>query len=112
MALRVRDETGGKFDPTILPALAAAGYDHSFEQLDERPPTSAPGWHPGATIEIDSAASCARIEEGASVDLGGLGEGLAASRALWAMREAWLELPRGLVDLGGNIAVWGSDAGG
>jgi len=108
VALRVREETGGRFDPTILPALVAAGYDRSFEQLDGRPPTSAPGWHPAAIVEIDSAALCARVEDGASVDLGGIGKGFAASRALWAMREAWLELPGGLVDLGGDIAVWGA----
>ena len=28
-ALRLRDETNGAYDPTILPALAAAGYDRS-----------------------------------------------------------------------------------
>jgi thiamine biosynthesis lipoprotein len=107
-ALRVREETGGKFDPTILPALAAAGYDRSFEQLDGRPPTSAPNWSPAAIVELDSAASRARVEAGAAVDLGGLGKGFAASRALQAMREAWLELPGALVDLGGDIAVWGA----
>ena len=37
VALRTREETGGRFDPTILPALVAAGYDRSFEQLVERP---------------------------------------------------------------------------
>lgn len=108
VALRVRDETGGRFDPTILPALVAAGYDRSFEQLDGRPPTPVLDWRPGAIVEIDSASGYARVEEGASVDLGGLGKGFAASRAMWAMREGWLELPGGLVDLGGDIAVWGA----
>ncbi len=107
VALRAREETGGRFDPTILPALAAAGYDRSFEHLDERPPTVAAGWLPWATIEIDAAGSRARIETGAAVDLGGIGKGFAATRALWAMRDAWLDLPGGLVDLGGDIAVWG-----
>ncbi len=107
VALRLREETGGRFDPTILPALAAAGYDRSFEQLDERPAAYAIGWRPWAAIEIDSIGSRARIEDGATVDLGGIGKGFAATRALWAMREAWLALPGGLVDLGGDIAVWG-----
>ncbi len=107
IALRAREETGGRFDPTILPALAAAGYDRSFEQLDERPPFRATEWRPWAEIEIDSIGSRARIESGAAVDLGGIGKGFAATRALWAMREAWLEVPGGLVDLGGDIAVWG-----
>ena len=37
LALRAREDTGGRFDPTVLPALVAAGYDRSFEQLEERP---------------------------------------------------------------------------
>ncbi|HEV8099828.1 MAG TPA: FAD:protein FMN transferase, partial [Gaiellaceae bacterium] len=36
LALRAREDTGGRFDPTVLPALAAAGYDRSFELLEER----------------------------------------------------------------------------
>ena len=39
VALRAREETGGRFDPTILAALAAAGYDHSFEQLRSAHPS-------------------------------------------------------------------------
>jgi thiamine biosynthesis lipoprotein len=108
VALRARTETEGRYDPSILPALAAAGYDRSFEQLDRRPPAVATGWRPNATVEIDTAALRARVEGGAAVDLGGIGKGFAAARALWAMREAWLELPGGLVDLGGDIAVWGT----
>ena len=33
-ALRARAETHGRFEPAILPALAAAGYDRSFETLE------------------------------------------------------------------------------
>ena len=106
-AIRTREETGGRYDPTILPALAAAGYDRSFEQLDERPPARVDGWRAGAAIEVDAGAGRARIEAGAAVDLGGIGKGFAATRALWAMRETWLELPGALVDLGGDVAVWG-----
>ena len=43
LAVRAREETGGRFDPTILPALVAAGYDRSFEQLEERPARRARG---------------------------------------------------------------------
>ena len=108
VALRTREETGGRFDPTILPALVAAGYDRSFEQLEERPPAHVSGWRAGAALEIDMAAGSARVEAGAAVDLGGIGKGFAAELALWAMREAWLDLPGGLVDLGGDIVVWGA----
>ena len=111
-ALRTREETGGRFDPTILPALVAAGYDRSFEQLGEREPGPAGSWRAGAAIELDAGAGRARVEAGASVDLGAIGKGFAATRALWAMREAWLELRGGLVDLGGDVVVWGETPGG
>ena len=107
-AVRVREATDGRFDPTILPVLLAAGYDRSFEDLAERPPSVARGWRPGAMIEIDVVSSRARLEAGAAVDLGGIGKGFAAARALEAMRDAWSGVPGGMVDLGGDIAVWGA----
>jgi len=35
-ALQASRDTGGLFDPTILPELQAAGYDRSFEKVGER----------------------------------------------------------------------------
>ena len=32
-ALRAAAETDGLFDPTVLPAMVAAGYDRSFEDI-------------------------------------------------------------------------------
>lgn len=107
LALRMREATGLRFDPTILPALDAAGYDRSFEQLEPRPAGAAAGWHPNATVQIDADSLRVRVEPGAAIDLGGIGKGFAAERALRAMRDEWLELPGGLVDLGGDIVVWG-----
>ena len=107
-ALDAREQTGGRYDPTILPALTAAGYDRSYEQLEERPPVTESGWRPGAAVDLDPPALRARIPLGAAVDLGGIGKGFAADRALLAMREAWPDVPGGLVDLGGDVAVWGA----
>jgi FAD:protein FMN transferase len=107
LALAAREDTAGRFDPTVLPALVAAGYDRSFERLEERPARRADGWRAGAAIELDAAAGLARLEPGAAVDLGGIGKGYAASRALDAMAEAWPGLPGGLVDLGGDLALRG-----
>ena len=111
-ALDARAETGGRFDPTVLPALVAAGYDHSYEQLRPRPPTPLPGWQAGAAIEIDRPACRARLEPGAAVDLGGIGKGFSAARALAAMRRAWPLMPGAVVDLGGDLAIRGSAADG
>ena len=107
LALRAREDTDGRFDPTVLPALLAAGYDRSFEQLVARPPRLAPGWRAGATIELDEEGCRARLPAGAAVDLGGIGKGYAAMRALDAMRAVWPMLPGGLVDLGGDLALHG-----
>ena len=106
LSMRARTATNGRFDPTILPALVAAGYDRSFELLTERAPQRADGWRAGAAIEVDGDR--ARVERGAAVDLGGIGKGYAAQRAVGAMREAWPGLRGAIVDLGGDLAVWGS----
>jgi FAD:protein FMN transferase len=107
LALGARAATRGRFDPTVLPALVAAGYDRSFEQLEERPARPIGGWRAGATVDVDERGSRARVAPGAALDLGGIGKGYAAARALDAMRRAWPDLPGGLVDLGGDLALWG-----
>jgi FAD:protein FMN transferase len=108
LALEAREDTGGRFDPTVLPALVAAGYDRSFELLEERPAAASPDWRAGAAIELDERGGRARLEPGAAVDLGGIGKGYAAGRALASMLAASSDLAGGLVDLGGDIAVAGA----
>jgi thiamine biosynthesis lipoprotein len=107
LALEAREETGGRFDPTVLPALAAAGYDRSFELLEEREARSVHGWRAGTAVELDTRNGRARLEPGSSLDLGGIGKGYAAGRALAAMLIGSPTLAGGLVDLGGDIAVRG-----
>lgn len=107
LALRAREETAGRFDPTVLPALVAAGYDRSFELLEERPAERADGWCAGASIDLDERQSRARVEAGATVDLGGIGKGYAAGRALDALLADTTGIRGGLVDLGGDIALRG-----
>ena len=107
-ARQARAETAGRFDPTILPALVAAGYDRSYELLTEHERAPLDGWRAGARIDTDPGNGRARIERGAAVDLGGIGKGFAATRALGAMRATWPGANGALVDLGGDIAVWGA----
>jgi thiamine biosynthesis lipoprotein len=87
-------------------AAADAGYDRSFELLEERDARRADDWRPGTAIELDPRNGRARLEPGTSVDLGGIGKGYAAGRALDAMLVTG-SLAGGLVDLGGDIAVRG-----
>jgi len=107
LAVRAREDTDRRFDPTVLPALVASGYDRSFELLEERPAVATESWRAGAAIELDERGGRARLEPGAAVDLGGIGKGYAAGRALDAMLAASEDLAGGLVDLGGDIAVSG-----
>jgi len=106
-AIRAREDTSGRFDPTILPALVAAGYDRTFDELAVRPAQEATGWRAGAELEADPDSGRVRIEHGAALDLGGIGKGFSAGRALDAMLRAAPGLDGGLVDLGGDIAVRG-----
>ena len=111
LALRAREDTGGRFDPTVLPALVAAGYDRSFEQLAERPAERGRGLARGrARSSSTTRPGVVRLEPGAAVDLGGIGKGYAAVAGARRDARRVAELPGGLVDLGGDIALRGDDA--
>ena len=107
-AVRGREETGGRFDPTILPAVVAAGYDRSYEQLTERDPVFPTDWRPGRRVDVAEEEARVRVEAGAALDLGAIGKGFAADRSLAAIRRAWPDVSGVIVDLGGDIAAWGA----
>jgi FAD:protein FMN transferase len=111
-AVEARVQTGGRFDPTILPALVAAGYDTTFDRLSPRDSGSISGWRAGTAIDLDRAGRRIRLAPGTTIDLGGIGKGLSATAALDAMHVSWPQLPGALVDLGGDIAVRGFAPGG
>ncbi|MFZ5825887.1 MAG: FAD:protein FMN transferase [Bacillota bacterium] len=100
-ALRAARLTGGAFDPTILPALVAAGYGRSFEQ---GPTETGPAQPAGRWREVQVGPGAVWLPPGVQIDLGGIGKGLAADLAL---RRAWRDGgPPLLVDVGGDIALW------
>lgn len=107
-AVDARVRTDGRYDPTVLPALVAAGYDTTYDQLRPGNAGIAAGWRAGAAIELDHERRRVRLAAGAAVDLGGIGKGLSATTALAAIRDAGPGLTGALVDLGGDIAAWGS----
>jgi thiamine biosynthesis lipoprotein len=57
---------------------------------------------------VDHLAGTVRLPAGVGVDLGGIGKG----RAVDLVAEHLRELPGGLVDLGGDLRVWGTAPGG
>jgi thiamine biosynthesis lipoprotein len=73
--------TGGRFDPTVLHAIEAAGYDRSFEQVaSDQPPRPAPGTPaPGCSgFVLDPDLRAVTTPRGVGFDPGGIGKGLAA----------------------------------
>jgi len=99
--------TAGAFDPTLLPALVAAGDVASRDDPEARtvlPPSAA--W-PGdpAGIETDHSRGVARLPAGTAVDAGGLGKGLAADLTVIELLAAGAE--GALVSVGGDLRLEG-----
>jgi thiamine biosynthesis lipoprotein len=99
LALAAREQTGGRFDPTVHNALVAAGYDRSFERLPSEGTAREPaccggGLRVGERIEL---------EPGFRLDLDGIGKGYAAERAAELLTIAG----PCLVNAGGDVSVRG-----
>lgn len=105
--------TDGAFDPTVLDAVVAHGYDRSFAALDRRPTTEGvaadrgPAPAPGCGgVVVDTAAGTVRLPRGVSVDPGGIGKGLAADLVATMLRADGAV--SALVNIGGDIRVAGA----
>jgi thiamine biosynthesis lipoprotein len=99
LALAAREETGGRFDPTVHDAVVAAGYDRSFELLPpERPAVEAASC--GGDVRVGDRIE---LEPGIRLDLGGIGKGYAAERAAELLALAG----PCLVNAGGDVSVRG-----
>jgi FAD:protein FMN transferase len=107
LALNARERTRGRFDPTVHDALVAAGYDRSFEELDHSARTSPPVRAcSGGRVVVRGRRI--ELDDGARLDLGGIGKGYAVDRAVARLRV----LGPCLVNAGGDLAVSGLPEGG
>jgi thiamine biosynthesis lipoprotein len=73
--------TGGRFDPTVLPALVALGYDDDLPVVQARGDRAPGPVHPApgcAGIALDAIVGAVTLPVGTAIDLGGIGKGLAA----------------------------------
>jgi thiamine biosynthesis lipoprotein len=93
--------TNGLYNPLILPALMAAGYDRDFgdglsDPIDDITPYKVPDWH---DILINADAQMVYLPKRSQVDVGGVAKGWTAAQI--AKRLA----PYGacLIDAGGDL---------
>lgn len=103
LAVAAREETDGRFDPTVHEALVAAGYDRSFEHLDGAVITRAPPARCGGRIRMEAGSGLIELEPGFRLDLGGIAKGYAVDRACELLAEAG----PCLVDAGGDMVASG-----
>ena len=104
LAVEAREASGGRFDPTVHDAVVAAGYDRSFELINDDVPASATApARVGGAVAVDQAARHVAIEPGYRLDLGGIAKGWAADRVLAVLSNAG----PALVNAGGDVAVAG-----
>ena len=104
--------TDGSFDPTLLPALVGLGHAVSWED-----PSRVTSLHPRArsggdveAVRIDRDRLIVRLPPAMSLDAGGLGKGLAADLVVDELLAAGASGV--LVNVGGDLRVGGSPAGG
>ena len=106
LALDAARQTQGLYDPTMLAALEAAGYDRSFEQLDGATATR-PLSVPRSTwrdVQFDAAHRRVTLPTGVRLDLGGIVKGWAADRAATMLAQ----VGACLVDAGGDLMARGA----
>lgn len=84
-ALDAYDASDGLVNAAILPALVAAGYDRTFDEIPRSahaPATGRPVPPLPDLLEVAGHAHLSRLTRGAAVDLGGLAKGWIADRAV------------------------------
>ena len=110
LALRFQALTGGIFEPALLPALEAAGYDRSFERVERKsaaPVARPPEHHSISELKVDYERRLVAKPSGLRLDLGGIGKGFAVDQAatvLGPVRDF-------LIDAGGDIFAAGQAPG-
>lgn len=106
IALTHAELTDGLFDPTVLDAMVAAGYDRDFDEVVAgargalRPPHPCGRWR-----EIETRRGAIRLPTGVGLDLGGIAKGWAVDLATEAALHAGL--PWSLVNAGGDLRIAG-----
>jgi len=108
LALDGAAATGGLFDPTVLGALEAAGYDRDFGLIADRHDVRLSPRACGRWRDVELIGDRVRLPAGVGIDLGGLVKGWTADIA--AGQAVALGVRSAIVSAGGDLRVAG-DAG-
>lgn len=105
-ALNGARRSGGLFDPTVLEAVVASGYDRDFAEVVARTPAAPPatrGPHANWRL-VEVRGPQVRLPEGMGLDFGGVAKGWTVDRAALATKRL---LPWALVNAGGDLRLVG-----
>lgn len=111
-AVEASDRTDGRFDPTVLPALIAAGYDRDFREIatDDTTPAPAVGIPAPGCADIRIADHEVMLPRGTAIDPGGIGKGLAADLVIDLVMAAGAT--GACINVGGDLRVAGRSPSG
>ena len=98
------EATGGAFDITIAPVVSAWGFTTDSYQVPDREVLQTLLESVGME-HVHLSGGSARLDPGTMIDLGGIAKGYTADRVAEIFQEH--AVPRGKVELGGNILVIG-----
>ncbi|MCP4359441.1 MAG: FAD:protein FMN transferase [Chloroflexi bacterium] len=103
-AAQMAAETEGLFDPTMLNALEALGYAHTFDEIRDTTAVSTQNNNENGRfqdIQFDETHRAIKLPTGVRLDLGGIGKGHTAQQAI-----AYLNtLGPCLIDAGGDLTA-------
>jgi thiamine biosynthesis lipoprotein len=106
-ALDAARRTRGRFDPTVLDAVIAAGYDRDFDEILAGARASLRPSRPGGRWrEIALEGTRLLLPEGAGLDLGGVAKGWTVDLAAEAAVEGGP--PWAIVNAGGDLRLAGA----
>ncbi len=105
LALEGATESDGLFDPTVLPALTAAGYDRDFAHVRESSrPTDPEPLPRGSWRDIEVEGHRVRMPQHMMLDFGGIAKGWTVDAAAELTVGV---LPWALVEAGGDLRLAG-----
>lgn len=105
-ALAAWERSEGRFDPTVLGAMLAAGYDRDFDEIVAGARAELhPGRPAGGAGDVRLDGRRLRLPEGVTLDLGGVAKGWTVDRA--ALGAVAAGLPWALIEAGGDLRLAG-----